>query len=48
MRKSRPNRLDIETDLFNRDVERIRGNYDTLYALERKLSNYLETPAGER
>ena len=48
MRTSRPNRLDIETNLFNRDVERIRGNYDTLYALERKLSSYLDTPGGER
>lgn len=48
MRKIRPNRLDLETDLFNRDVERIKGNYDALYAFERKLSHYLDTPGAEK
>ena len=40
--------LDLETSAFKRDVERIRGNYDTLYNLERKLNFFLDTPNAEK
>ena len=48
MRQSHPNRLDLETTSFRKDVKRIKDNYDTLYALERKLNYYLDTPNVDR
>lgn len=48
MRHSHPKRLDLENYSFRRDVERIKDNYDTLYALERKLNYYLDTPNNDR
>lgn len=48
MRHSNPYKLNLETYSFKKDVERIKENYDTLHALERKLNYYLDTPNVDR
>ena len=48
MRSSKPSRLDMESSSFRRDVEKIKDNHDTLYALERKINHFLETPKVDR
>lgn len=48
MRGSHPNRLALETSAFQKDVARIKDNYEALHALERKLSRFLDSPQAER
>lgn len=48
MRSSHKSRLEIESTAFKRDVARIKDNHETINALERKLSYYLDTPTMDR
>lgn len=48
MKWSHQSRLEFESSAFKRDVARIKDNHETLNALERKLSYYLDTPTMDR